>query len=67
MESRTKFAVVSYIYVSKDGSTSDKILIMGGKLGNGKRTDLIQEYDPRKNTVRDFAHLPKPMSGFAAV
>lgn len=66
-EGRTKFAVVSYIHVAEDGSTSDRILIMGGKTSDGKRTDLIQEYSPLTNKLKVFAHLSRPMSGFAAI
>ena len=66
-QSRTKFAVVSYVSIELDGTTCDKILIMGGKLESGKRTDMIHEYDPKTNTIWEFAHLPRPMSGFAAV
>lgn len=40
---------------------------MGGKTSDGKRTDLIQEYDPKSNKIRIFAHLTRPMSGFAAI
>ena len=64
---RTKFAAVSYLHINSDGSKSEKILIMGGKMGNGKRTDLIQEYDPKTNLLKEFARLPKPISGFASV
>lgn len=66
-DGRTKFAVVSYIHVDEVGNTSDRILIMGGKTSDGKRTDLIQEYDPATNKLKTFAHLTRPMSGFAAV
>ena len=40
---------------------------MGGKLGNGKRTDFVHEYDPKTNALKEFTRLPKPLSGFAAV
>lgn len=40
---------------------------MGGKTSDGKRTDLIQEYNPKTHKLRTFAHLTRPMSGFAAV
>jgi len=40
---------------------------MGGKTSDGKRTDLIQEYDPKTNNLKTFAHLSRPMSGFAAI
>lgn len=66
-EGRTKFSVVSFIHVGEDGSTNDRILIMGGKTSDGKRTDLIQEYNPKTNKLKNFGRLTKPMSGFAAL
>jgi len=67
IQGRTKFAAVSFIHVADNGSTSDRILIMGGKTNDSKRTDLIEEFDPKTNTIKTFAHLTRPMSGFAAV
>lgn len=63
----TKFASVAYTYENADGSKSERILIIGGKMGTGKRTDQIYEYDPNTNNIREFIKLPKPVSGFAAV
>lgn len=64
---RTKFATVAYNYENLDGSKSERILIIGGKLANGKRTDQIYEFDPKTNSFTEFANLPKPTSGLAAV
>ncbi|CAI2375158.1 unnamed protein product [Moneuplotes crassus] len=66
-DGRTKFSVVSFLHVSENGFSSDRILIMGGKTSDGKRTDLIQEYNPKTNKLQDFGRLPKPMSGFSAL
>jgi hypothetical protein len=64
---RTKFATVSYCHVADDGKTSERILILGGKTSDSKRTDLIEEYDPKTNKIKEFGHLSSPMSGFAAI
>jgi len=44
---KTKFSAISY--------SNSKVLILGGKLGNGRRTDLIEEYDITNNSWSVFA------------
>ncbi len=57
---RTKFGAVSY--------KGEKIYIMGGKLLDGSRTDLIEEFDIRADKwSMSKLKLPSPRSGFCWV
>lgn len=57
---RTKFGAVSY--------KGEKIYIMGGKLLDGTRTDLIEEYNTRADKwTLSKLKLPSPRSGFCCV
>lgn len=44
----------------------EKIFIPGGRLSNGKLTDVLEVYDPRKNKWEHKASLPVAMSGYAS-
>lgn len=58
--SRTKFGSVSV--------KGEKIYILGGKLVDGTRTDLIEQYDVKSDawTISDI-RLPSSRSGFSTV
>ncbi len=43
----------------------EKIYIPGGKMANGKPTDVVEVYDPRRNTWERTSSLPVPISGYA--
>ena len=44
----------------------EKIFIPGGRLANGKLTDVLEVYDPRKNVWEQKANVPVAMSGYAS-
>jgi N-acetylneuraminic acid mutarotase len=43
----------------------EKIYIPGGKLADGKPTDVVEVFDPRHNTWERTASLPVPISAYA--
>lgn len=45
---RTKFATVVY---QAEGSKKDLILIIGGKFGDGIRTDQVMSFDPETHEL----------------
>jgi DNA-binding CsgD family transcriptional regulator/N-acetylneuraminic acid mutarotase len=44
----------------------EKIFIPGGRLANGKLTDVLEVYDPRKDVWEQKANVPVAMSGYAS-
>ena len=57
---RTKFGSVSV--------RGQKIYLLGGKLVDGSRTDIIEEYDVYKDTwIKSKFKMPAPRSGFSTV
>ncbi len=58
---RSKFSAVVTL--------SGHMLLLGGKLANGARTDRVEEYDPEKDRWAEFGgyRMAKPRSSFSAV
>jgi DNA-binding CsgD family transcriptional regulator len=49
----------------KAALVGEKIYIPGGRLVDGKPTDILEVYDPRRNTWETRASLPSERSGYA--
>jgi DNA-binding CsgD family transcriptional regulator len=43
----------------------EKIYVPGGRLADGQPTDILEVYDPRRDTWGTGAPLPKPISAYA--
>jgi len=43
----------------------EKIYVPGGRLADGSPTDMLEIYDPRRDSWSEGARLPKPVSAYA--